>query len=105
MSHRKCFKCSKALPGEDLDPHSLCVDCRPDNCSSDRRCNECQHLSESQFKGFVAYLKKGADAKGKKRSKSSGGSEVKRQQVSILLPVVLVKWCRVQPRFLFRCPR
>ena len=28
MSPRKCLKCGKSLPSEDLDPHSLCVGCR-----------------------------------------------------------------------------
>ena len=79
MLHRKCIKCCRSLPGERLDLHSLCFPCRPDPCSGDRRCVECQHLSETQFKCYVAFWKKGDVSKGKRRSKSSGGSEEKKQ--------------------------
>ena len=48
-------------------------------CIGDKRCFECRLLSETQFKCYVAFWKKADVSKGRKRSKSSGGSEEKRQ--------------------------
>ena len=42
--------------------------CSPDGgvpCAGDKRCFECRLLSETQFKCFVAYWKKGDVSKGK----------------------------------------
>ena len=79
MPHRKCFKCSRSLPGEEAEPHSLCRSCRPAACSAESRCNECSHLSARQFQAYVA-LRERSDSSAKKRSKSSGGSSDKKRQ-------------------------
>ena len=93
MSHRKCIKCCRYLLGKVLDPHSLCLRCRPDPCAGDKLCVDCRHLSENQFKCFVAFWKKGDVSKVKKWSKSSGGSEEKRQLLESPGPSIS-RWTR-----------
>ena len=65
--------------GKFLYPRSLCLPFRPDPCTGVKRGVDCQHLSESRFKCYVAFWMKGDVSKGKERSKSSGGSDQRRR--------------------------
>lgn len=43
-------------------------------------------MSEAQFRVFVSFLKRGADPKGRKRSRATGGPQEKRLQVAVSAP-------------------
>ncbi|MPC56160.1 hypothetical protein E2C01_050113 [Portunus trituberculatus] len=79
MAARSCVGCKRWLPGEALEPHSLCVSCRPAMYSAKDRSSECSHLSLLQFQVYVKDAEK-RSAQEKKQAKLSGSSSEKRSR-------------------------
>ena len=69
-SRRSCPRCHGRMSSFSVDRHSICYECRGNDCTFDFRCEECMSWSVEEVESYVK-LRKSLASKGKKKSTSA----------------------------------